>query len=113
MICQLGPTGWCARHDRYHVGRLRQLALMDNALGEHYRLLWDNQPDRALPATAPAPVRYLECIHLGDVVDKCGRPCPLCWHRQCDVFGLCTLASAGTAMPACSTCAKYTATPPD
>lgn len=43
MICVLGKDDWCERHQRFHRGPLRELALRDDAEGEHHRRIWDQR----------------------------------------------------------------------
>ena len=50
-----------------------------------YRVMWDGTP------AAPPPERSLPCVHLGDVIDRLGCPCPGRWLRQCGLHGECTL----------------------
>lgn len=56
--CIVDEAGYCQRHERVHEGRLLELALMDNELGESYRQLWDRQlaEKKAAPVGAPAPI---------------------------------------------------------
>ena len=40
-ICQLRDDDWCERHQRFHRGATRGLALSDTARGELQRRAWD------------------------------------------------------------------------
>lgn len=75
---------------------------------EGCRICWlfeNDPPYRTLWGGPSAPsVRTLECIHLGDVLEKSECNCPGKWIRECDVFGLCTLQQ-------CQTCLEYRSEP--
>lgn len=43
MICELTNTNYCKRHQTYHRGRLRQIALDPGGQGQAYRKLWDER----------------------------------------------------------------------
>jgi hypothetical protein len=59
-----------------------------------YRALWDESPD------PEPPRRSLPCIHLGEVLDRKGCPCPGLWVRGCGVHGPVTIQT-------CKTCPDY------
>jgi hypothetical protein len=47
--CKVTDDGYCERHKTRHVGRLLELALMDNEQGAGYRRLWDKMNKTATP----------------------------------------------------------------
>lgn len=56
MVCKLREDNWCYDHEEFHHGRLRELALMDNDLGESYRTLWTdikNHPEKYVAQPQP------------------------------------------------------------
>jgi hypothetical protein len=74
-----------------------------------YRLLWEDkgtggQGDKENhPITlSPPPLvtRSLPCVHLGEVLDKRGCPCPGLWLRACALHGPITIQT-------CKTCPDY------
>jgi hypothetical protein len=56
-----------------------------------YRALWDG---------TPPPARSLPCIHLGEVIDRLGCPCPGRWLRRCGLHTTCTVET-------CKGCEDY------
>jgi hypothetical protein len=71
--------------------RLCWLALNDSA----YR-----QEPPAVPDPPPHASRSLPCLHLGEVIDRLGCPCPGRWLRQCGVHGT-------TTVQQCKQCPDY------
>lgn len=65
-ICILDEKDYCDRHKTTHVGRLKELALMDNQMGEDYRLLWDRDGANGDYVHA--------CPHRGPQVEENGKP---------------------------------------
>ncbi len=91
--CTLDIDNWCERHQMHHVGRLRELALMDDALGESYRELWDVQLAEKKPAAnghQPHIRRRTDCVHLGPILEK-GVGCGAQDIYACKVHGKCTM----------------------
>ena len=64
-----------------------------------YRALWGGAPPGPSAAAAPAR-RSLPCVHLGEVIDRLGCPCPGRWLRRCGLH-------AATTIEQCKTCADY------
>ncbi len=88
MICDVSEDGWCSRHKTHHVGRLRELALMDAVLGESYRQLWARQME---PQPGPKIRRRTDCTHLGQLLEK-GVGCGSQDIYACAVHGKATMA---------------------
>ncbi len=86
-VCTLESDGWCERHKDHHLGRLRELALMDDALGESYRSLWDEQ----IPVNGKGAVRVRrrDCVFLGEIAEH-GTACGQQHVYRCGLHGLCT-----------------------
>jgi hypothetical protein len=60
-----------------------------------YRALWGGSS----PAVPSRP-RSLPCIHLGEVIDRLGCPCPGRWLRRCGLYG-------STTIEHCKSCPDY------
>ena len=63
-----------------------------------FQRLWDESAP-AIPMAEP-PRRALPCVHLGEVLDKRGCPCPGLWLRACGLYGPITIQT-------CKTCPDY------
>lgn len=108
--CQLRDDDWCDRHQRFHRGPVRVLALAETEVGKRQRLAWDKatQVRTAEPTadTGPSPLRTIFnfgvalASHIGDGMAKRSKedienilrthcqPCPLfdgirCTHISC------------------------------
>ena len=62
-----------------------------------YEAHWD---ETTPPGGGPTPRRSLPCIHLGEVLDRRGCPCPGLWLRGCYLHGPITIQT-------CKTCPDY------
>jgi hypothetical protein len=65
-----------------------------------YRERWDDQSGEGRPDPAESHRRSLPCVHLGEVLDKRGCPCPGLWLRACPLHGPITITF-------CKTCPDY------
>lgn len=73
-----------------------------------YRERWDYTTRKPISTD----IRYLECIYLGDIIDRAGCNCPARWIRECDKHGKCTLRNQGNGLHSCmDECPDYNSTP--
>lgn len=81
-----------------------------------YRTLWgDDPPTNPMvilpPKRATRYRRDLECVHLGDCVDKRGCNSGLRWKHECDLHGACTKEDVHSGLQTCKTCPDYSSEP--
>lgn len=81
-ICEVDENGWCARHQRRHLGATLKIALDPSERGEWYRARWDHYASGtkppavrvATPRKAGELCRYLVDTRGGETKDcvSCG-----------------------------------------
>ena len=89
-VCErTDPSPWA----EYRLGDCRLCWLYHH--DPEYRARWDESPP-----PEEVPRRSLPCIHMGEVLDKKGCPCPGLWLRHCPLHGPITVQT-------CKTCPDY------
>lgn len=62
MICPIDAKGFCSRHNRRHIGHLKDIALDPSEAGEAYRKAWDGNSGAALPSTTTKARNYISTL---------------------------------------------------
>ncbi len=86
MICKLDSNDFCARHQAFHRGPVRDIATRADARSERIRRLWDvNASARGVDVNDASTLR---CVHrgakTGDTVDC--PTCPAAAKKTADVY---------------------------
>lgn len=107
MICTVDATGFCERHKRRHAGDELEWALSDTPIGEGFRMEWDRQLGREVPAKSSEPKAL--CRHMYDSPvnrDGCGS-CIAKWEYPCEIHGTCTPEGWRAGVKRCDGCDFY------
>lgn len=100
-LAAANPPGWCPRHRKRMVPSMHRLC--QNR--PEYREIYECKGAGLAPLS---PAREMDCMHLGEVLDRRDSACRQRWVRGCALHGRCTMNDHPTEdMRACALCRDY------